>query len=761
MFRSKIRKANGSILPMMAVMILPLLVIMGFAIDIGLVLNSKNQQALIVEHAALSALSQYVKSIALAGDKASLPDNVVVIVDSAKKRAAAVARTNVTIIDKNLSDTANRIADQGSDISEKKGTSGGTAPPIGELEEATIEFGRYFFIDEDINPMAKSLGTFCKGKVPCFVPGDSKDVANNNAIRFTMQVTKANPIHTYFLNLIGIGGVHHKAAAIATLIPRNDIFLLDLSPSVYYGNYHDRNIKKADGTTDEPGTKSAFSFPFRTGDGTPGKVTVTERCLEGEDPSTINPNTHRCKVVLPAPDNRDDPVFQETWHDMKFNANELYCDGPGEPVCPVGYKANFKFRQDFRIVKVRFDRKTGSAGDIYDEEFLVHSVDPNEPPSSPFPKPEPLTSILRAVHKGMEILKDRALSTDHLGIFGFDSDRDADKTMTEEGRVVTESPRYFDMIVPSLTTPPFDVFFSATNYKDPVDFANLTKLALFPRFARDSDLHAAIFMALQKINASPTYKFAKNSIFMFTDGLGNCPHKFKSVGGSSSEYEIPFTHSELMNEDGEPEDYACMPNTKYILETIKGINDPNFIKALNDRNISLSIAMVGANSGAHYIVQKSYSRNGCMDNIEAAKYNYANFIESNFDYDVDYSSNAGKQYLLLQDLFLKSGGNYYIPNELYKIVNATKGLWIPILPPLLDSSGTPINFNDLLEGACASINPAASGHDQRIVVKFKVNGVKVTDDEGRILYDPHGRTPEKQMQDAMTTVLQSPFVLAQ
>ena len=50
--------AKGSVIPMLAVMILPLIIIIGFAVDTGLVLNSKNQQALLAQHAALAALSQ-------------------------------------------------------------------------------------------------------------------------------------------------------------------------------------------------------------------------------------------------------------------------------------------------------------------------------------------------------------------------------------------------------------------------------------------------------------------------------------------------------------------------------------------------------------------------------------------------------------------------------------------------------------------------------------------------------------------------------
>ncbi len=54
-----------------------------------------------------------------------------------------------------------------------------------------------------------------------------------------------------------------------------------------------------------------------------------------------------------------------------------------------------------------------------------------------------------------------------------------------------------------------------------------------------TDIQAALYNGLTDISASSTYKYGKNSIFIFTDGMATCPHD--TVADSDGSFDIPYT----------------------------------------------------------------------------------------------------------------------------------------------------------------------------------------------------------------------------
>ena len=732
----KLRKENAALVPLLAILVLPLILIIGITVDTGLVLNTKNQQALLVQHIALSTLSQYIKNIS---------EGEVAVYDSIE-RARRIANVNITIIDKTLKDPDRRIADTFDSIA-----LGGMSEGGEEAHEALLEFGRYYFSED----MSDDESNPCTGEPPCFVAGDPF-ADDNNAVRFSMWVPSGNPIRTYLFKLIGYEHVTHRATAVATLIPRNDVFLLDLSPTVYWDNFTPHGVKNSEGKTIR-GSRNIFSYqikppphPDYIEEELGNELSTEEACGEGAYDSK------RCPVDVSS-------EYQKIWQTKYFSQAEAEDEDyrPSNPDASWalwqdsgldGPHPSFKYRDDYRAFAVDFE-----SGPKY---FLTHYF--GDGPQN-ISTPRPLTGILNAVYTGMKILEERTLSSDRLGIYGFDSD--PDRTALH-GLNISEFPRHLDLApIPGLLEEAelseqwlrFHKFLRASWMGSRYDYLQMIDLGLFPIPQRFSDLQGAFYLGLDKISQSPTYKYAKNSIFMFTDGLANCPRDVEYDEDQQMVIKLRYIP-----------DQPCRHSGRFIYESINDINNPLFIKAFQERGIAISIALVGQNIRPHFVARKS-SSDGCMDHIEAAKLDYKNFIDSGIPEDAESNSMVKDLYIAQLQQDIAEQNPLYIANELYKIVNATKGLWIPIMPQAFavdpdtgESSVTAFNFNALLQEACRNADNIGDVITTEDFPFYDSNtGRPIVDESGRVLFDPVGRSPERQMKDAMYSVLQSPFMLAE
>lgn len=700
---------KGAVLPLLALLILPLILVMGFTVDVGLILNTKNQQSLITQHAALSALSEYVKVLAHhQGDG----DKYEAAVHRAKETASRVAKVNVTLIDRVLKNRNDRIGDSIEDVAVSDGEDQDSS------HEAELEFGRYIHTDESDANEDPDSAPECEPS-PCFIR-QSVTAEDNNAIRFTMRVAEENPLKTFFLKFVGISQMRHKESAVATLIPRNDMFLIDLSPTVYYENYSQQVLTTDEGATID-GSRSKFSY-----------------ALADTYKDFIIPSGARIGETCGEPDAN---CQLSSSSDTQIWASQLFQSVEGEQPHPM-----VKYRDDYRVHKVTFNKDQINE---YFDYFLVHSYDRDaETGLDTFPRPEPLASILRSVHGAMDILQSRALVNDKIGIFGFDSE--SNSTTSQQGLYVSDEPRFLDISTPSLASSNFLDFFEATRYETRDDFEKSLSLALFPRPGRYSDLHSALYLALGKISTAGSLKIGKNSVFLFTDGLANCAHDV--VLNEEGKVLIPF---KKYSDSDYP--YPCEHSGKYIHASIASITDPVFIDAFKSREISVNIALVGANSGAHFLARKSNS-NGCVEHVEAAKYSHDMYVNSGIPETVT------ETYIQELDDDLVNNRKLYVANELYKLVHETRGLWVPIMAQAFytgpNDEKIPLNFNADLNSACSDLEEPGEVLADYIIEDPNGQPVQVTDSEGRVLFDPLGRTAEKQLKDAMEKVLQSPFVLA-
>ncbi|MCO6429870.1 MAG: hypothetical protein J5J00_03335 [Deltaproteobacteria bacterium] len=802
-----VRDDRGAVLPLLAILCLPLLAILGLAIDTGMVLSARNNLSLVTQNAALAALSEYMGKILLKpGDVGCTLGSCVndKAVDAAIARAQNIAKMNVSSplsgyasspIKSSL--VTNRLSDPSDPIDSFTKNQSGTQT-MDPSSEGFLEIGKYFFenVDYEWDGVSTSIvtgkpsycvvnGTVwrcrpCGDTAPdsksCFVPTASTST-KNTAVRFTAQVTPNNRLRTFFIRLLGIKYATFKVSSVATLIPRNDVFLVDLSRSMYLDTHYSK------GYYVPPAPLAPPSDPYPVGAvPVPGSRSEFVYAAENTNDPTLYTNIHNyrfinafCPIInlagKPHYDCKIDSILsnpQKTADDTKTPENDIETTGDAASwndmiaTYPGNVPNYMHYQYEYKFVIVPFVNQ--ALGVTLPTEFFIHW---GRRASSVGPYAEPLFSVLAAVHTGMRILEDRRLGSDSLAFYGFDSQG---TFPSGDGLEVSAAPRRMDPVPPTINNSTFKEFYDATDlFGQPGKF--VTK-GLFPIPRMFSDIQAALVLGLDKISNSSTYQNGKNSIFMFTDGLANCPHDV--VINSNS---VTFPMSYYKNPPVVYDDYPCSHDGHRIYESISSIISPEFTDQFAKRKIAVSIALVGQGIGAHYLARASGRHFGCINQSEAAQVNTDDYFVLSGTDDGSIDANCGTAYIngtgpcqsgygwsqymgmtpQQRRIALKSP-NYRAPNELYKIVRDTQGLWIPILP-VASNGGAVINFEDELHDACEALKGPNNSGGGKLVQGLTVNGVQVVDMQGRVIYDPKGRTPGVQMQDAMNQVLSSPFML--
>jgi hypothetical protein len=183
-------------------------------------------------------------------------------------------------------------------------------------------------------------------------------------------------------------------------------------------------------------------------------------------------------------------------------------------------------------------------------------------------------------------------------------------------------------------------------------------------------------------------------------------------------------------------------------------------------------------------VRKNPSGTGCLDQIEdnAVGATDTSFVNSNWDEYVALADGSPEDQNQLREAFSSASSEdpFLASNHLYPgLVAPTKGLWLPVMPPLEVISATQpeprsVFFWQELQEACRAPTPPGLPAnrplaDLHLLVPdpFGIPGstlpdpVRVTDSEGRLLYDPLGASIEDQMQRFVDQIVQNPYVLVQ
>lgn len=787
------QRRRGAILPLFAVLIVPLLLLVGLVVDMSITASARAQLSLLTQQAAIGALGQYLAFLDNFTPRASCHGCPLIngtcvsdlcrkcfaacAADEAVSRANALGATTITIAEKfRESGTVDRISDFG----RRSGTN------LNPGREGKLEIGIYHW--RDCDPSENSCRKPCGPggsllEAPCFESREMNSLGNN-AIRLTTWVqNENNPLRHLFAHIAGHRTSELQVQAIATVLPRNDFFLVDLSPSVTADTHRSLGVPVSPRPAiciDDPwwfvnpecirdNSASSFTFELHPDYAPSLDCTKTHWSPAWDE---VCPNTGGCMFLPDSPGGRS--VYSLVW-----NTNDEY--GPWGPIgtdsgmCETRdvsscsslpnaldpFYRMYSFKDE--LVCREIDFYPTWAGDDPPRRFLFDYQTTNVGgpifrPGGQIGGPQPLLDILRAVNSGMQLIEDRGNAADQFGLLGFDNTL---PPMPFAPLNIRELP------LGSIGESRFQTFKTATDVSEILFSASedFMSRGLFPVPGTLTDILGAVRRAMYHItnpdllfgngvsNTQLTFRVARNSIFIFTDGFANC--RYDTTGPVESWNPV-----------------ACENTAQGIVAALADLTSPTFVDQLRRSRISVSVAMIGQPSGGHYIVRRSRESDGCMDQVEAQTasdpYIDTSFAVKEGGSRVDFPYTGFETEA--NELFQRASRDpenyrFHAPNRLYEgLVKPTNGLWIPILPQATFASGDARFYEELnsrctqngvAPGAIPPITPGPEGHG------IYIRGRRVADERGRILYDPFGRTVAKQLEDAVALSLQSPYVLVE
>ncbi len=377
--------------------------------------------------------------------------------------------------------------------------------------------------------------------------------------------------------------------------------------------------------------------------------------------------------------------------------------------------------------------------------FLIHAFNPD---GNNFPRPEPLTTIIRGVHKAIGTLRDRKITGDKAGVIFFTNglywprityltdDIDALYRFTDyEGELdsTTGKVLFDDAIeggnLASLSHPIDQLL----NYEGQSGLDRAIRFSIFPvPFMRDgnkndswgyTNISEALRFAVRNMDAgelgkddSDTEKYEyeldpniSRSIVLFSDGIQNC---------------IP-------NTSGEDLVYDC--NNKVFDYYRDGMSDIEKVvsgdgESMKNRNIALHVFQAGDYVGPHNVARKINSNSDndverCYTDVECRASKTCNsniFVVGN---PADDSANGQENSYNNMD----SHPFYTASYNMYKMALDTGGVYVPL----------------------RKIDQTACAKECGIGEKCPEFNCSSYVEGERILTDPHCRSIERQIEDGM------------
>lgn len=859
---------DGAILVFFSIILVVLIGFIALAMDVGMGESTRGEEAIAVQNAALGAMSSYLEVLKTpTPSQQPFTDAKNVALARADGLLAASGR-----IAKNYRVQPNATID------------------LADSGQGEVTFGRMVWAiatpAPNVTPLPSSDESACSQggtvKLPCFRPIDASSEAAS-AIQITTR-SRDNPLKTIFGKVLGANTYEIGASAVASLIPQNYLFLLDLSSSMLdgasmkdaspYRRFGEQN-KKCDPTGFQYCTDanwyyypacfkaaSASYFVYDVDMKAAGEMGCDLALTRGDCACFSSPtNNENCLAFARFPTSQEEETltvgtvdsarrtarrvfsgYSDWWGGTNasayvdsfpdgckpFSNNNSQCPKAGSPALQCSnWNSNLSSpRTNYRLIppetaKLGKDLVTGvSAEEVGRLIDFRQSTDDTSFNSHP----EPLRSVLDATNDAMNFIKQRAVSADRFFLSGFDETIYAARTTCEDESTIN-CPVGQTLVAPN--SPAFTGFLHLTNVKSGVagnwstysegDGYHFINRTFFPRTGYNTDIQFALWKAYDELTSNPANSASKNLVFLVTDGLANCRYDNPTQPSAAQGTYIFETL----------EDYAahrvCDSGAstmgKSVIKAIKQMNsdlkrrmipgDDSSAKSLVDvfkeRGIAVSVILIGKNAAPHILVRPStapggtqgHGTGGCLTNSEAV-YGDIPFVDWQHSSTTDshgYSSylcpnDAGKPgcsldgyatELLTKDVIRavvdpegNGAGALPISNLLYdELVAPTRGAWIPIMDTLPnpnppdpnnpDQQG--LDFSADLAAQCNAAydpNPALQGENRSPrIINLTLGGTKVTDQYGRLLYDPKGRSQKQQIIDQVKQVLGGGYILVE
>lgn len=776
---------SGAVLVLFAVVIIPLVILLAFALDTSMVASSNTDKKRLADSVALGTLEQFLiaGSTTPSGLRAGTAPTYSAAVQSALDKAAAIGGMTAN---KMLGDRENmQIANAGELSESHNGVSG------------QVQFGHWWTAAPTDSTGAVDCSVFssestcsCTAGVlnePCFDPNKEEDddatkFAKTNAVRVRLWTRSGGGIKAMFAQVIGQDQMATQVQSTASLVARNGIFLIDLSRSMQFET-HIPAERAPSLNSIYQGTYSETAFKLDGSLSCSSALPQRNPCADDPYYESANP-AGWCNIErdYPAPTGTTSipsQVYASLGHiDASGHVPRDYSVSPvPPPLSPTQH-----LWDDYECFSV-------NAGASGNESYLVDTFyykDEAHPENS-YRGPEPLMSILRAIRTVRDnILLSRAVVSDRIGMIGFDQD------LSIPSRT----------IAPALPNDPTSPLVDVLDVLDPRDGEpnrqrdGWIRNFFFPRAGSYTDIPGALHRASVMLQALPNFKTAINYVALFSDGLANCQHASHNPANNSvtcSPYDWGLHTAAIYDSTG------IISGQPYQGNLPPPGPDGQPYKTYKDLGISFNMFLIGNavqpnNSLVSYDVDGDGSPDRCSRDIES---------RGNFDPNKSYVGWPYDSGLLETTDIIQMYANaasgvdagqspYTVPNREFYVngVLPTKGIWAPLRPSCIlpeqsktfhpgslagsVPDGTVVTYDDCRNGVleedfdkfCKDRGRINKYVEAAPFTNFTLDPTPDPSDSAgsppRLSCDPQCRSVEQQVVDALTQIYQqNPYILVQ
>jgi len=713
-FKSKIRVSNanenserGAVLLITMAIVAVFFVVMLYGIELSSILSSAGQQQYNARFVTLAALEEYYDT-----DCESPEDTSVCHSDRMKAaldRARDIAGYNVTLK-----------------------SSRGDAASIAEVGQVTLESGRWYSTDDN-SGACESINK----DYPCFVPGD-EDINSFNLkgqiyqpaffMAKTATLVDALPEGSFDVNVV------------ASVIPRHGCFLVDISGSTQRGAH----LLQSNRDFAPKILRTQFAYYLKEDgnavpDGSSHEKLWPELLAQGPRPVGVATDYRRHYF--------DDYELKQTLGDGDYSSSDSYAKHHPSPSKYGANRKSGRYRIDF----------------FRDETHLG---------------PEPLTTILSGLHEAVSLFENRAVAGDKACIIFYDNELVWTRVLN-----LTSEFDYLKSIVDpgQLKTPKDPIFGYKLNSERDLPLA--LQHNLFPALDGFTFTQMAISEALAQFKkGKDEIGSVSNFLVHIGDGLTNCSAacrqydqdndgKFDeervlecyslywnelsefgdielSIGAGVSQELIDACSIADVNGDGIFqgdewwgifENFGCEVCTNVYYQYDKAIRELRNTadSVLHKGKIPLHAILVGEHVEPHTLDVFDADLGRCLTDEEARERekDFTDYI-----YAPDKRSERGSwsdANSSFENMFKTGADPFYQANyDWYTLARMTGGFWGPIRPK---------------HPGCVDLSSEAE-------ISAALGGV--CNDGERRKYDHKCRTPEKQIRDYMTTIMnQNPYAI--
>lgn len=511
---------HGAIMAILALTLIPIFVMLVFAIDSLRMSSSHTQHENVANQMALGSLQALL-------DPEQQGESFETRLENAKARALEIGKFSGN------SNIANSLA-QGFIQQDNQNL-------------ATIETGQWFFAEPTGGCAQNPTNPCCaNGRFQaCYVATNDPNDANAIRINLRSSGDEEGKFMHVFGNITGMGDTNFDVSAIAAMVPRNGVFLVDLSRSTQYqthlpvqrlpqSNYYRASeyaFRLANGVT-------CNSLPAPQGGANGGanycanavNRAIPSGSLSAQELALRNIIDSQCNTFYPGADatataRRDRCQTQEcppmafmaehsVYHKFMYPNRAMPNTPPADyPAAPGSdpSSATQHYQSDYQCFQI--SPPPNAAGTAQPAEYYMVDTQSD---------PEPLTTILSGISTSLDEINVRGVPGDRISVFAFDD------TVFPAAATVTNQMRSFGPLRPGeAAVTELQNLLNGTSGRT----AKINAF-LFPGSRTNgsgasrgnTDLPNALLQSSATLMASPNFSSSYNFVALFSDGMVNCDH---------------------------------------------------------------------------------------------------------------------------------------------------------------------------------------------------------------------------------------------